>query len=143
MGHCLYVYSHRHAVAERRIVLYSSKHYGIVWLYKCLCPFSMKLLGAGMQKNQPTLSGIRLAELIGALSIAIDLGLGQPMEKFLRTCLLGVRLGKLLSSSEEDLTDIYYLGLIQHLGCTAYADDTAAVFGDDIEANTWLFTTDL
>lgn len=95
-----------------------------------------------MQKNQPGTTSLRLAELIGALSIAIDLGLGQPMEKFLRTCLLAVYLGKLLDVGKEDLAAIYYLSLIQHLGCTAYADDAAAIFGDDIEANTWLITAD-
>jgi HD-GYP domain-containing protein (c-di-GMP phosphodiesterase class II) len=86
--------------------------------------------------------GLRLAEVLASLSLAIDLGLGQPMEKYLRTCLLAVRLGKLLGASSEDMTAIYYLGLIQHLGCTAYADDTAAVLGDDIETNSWLLTTD-
>src|SRR5690348_14194650 len=64
------------------------------------------------------------------------------MENFLRICLLAVRLGKILGVSQEDLVDIYYLSLIQHLGCTAYADDTAAVFGDDLATNTWLLTVD-
>jgi hypothetical protein len=96
-----------------------------------------------MSTTQTNVSGVRFAELLAALSLAIDLGLGQPMEKFQRTCLLAVRLGKLLGVSSEDLAALYYLGLIQHLGCTAYADDAAALFGDDIEANTWLFTTDL
>jgi len=85
---------------------------------------------------------LRLAELVAALSLAIDLGLGQPMEKFLRTCLIGVQLGKLLGVSDEDLSAVYYLGLIQHLGCTAYASEAAAIFGDEIAANTWLLTTD-
>src|SRR5207245_174333 len=98
---------------------------------------------ANMSTNQAKVSGVRFAELLAALSLAIDLGLGQPMQKFHRTCLLAVRLGKLLGVSSEDLAALYYLGLIQHLGCTAYADDAAAIFGDDIEANTWLFTTDL
>ena len=44
--------------------------------------------------------------------------------------------------SAEDLHDIYYLALIQHLGCTAYADDTATLFGDDLVANAWLIRTD-
>src|SRR5690348_8942006 len=87
-------------------------------------------------------SGLRLAELLASLSLAIDLGLGQPMENFLRTCLLAVRLGKALGVGEEDLLDIYYLGLIEHLGCTAYADEAAAIFGDELEAYTWLITTD-
>src|SRR5262249_15430291 len=85
---------------------------------------------------------LRLAELVAALSLAIDLGLGQPMEKFLRTCLLGVHLGQLLGVGEEELIAVYYLGLIQHLGCTAYAGEAAAIFGDEIAANTWLLAAD-
>src|SRR5215469_15699143 len=85
---------------------------------------------------------LRLAELVAAISLAIDLGLGQPMEKFLRTCLLGVHLAKLHGVGEEDLVAVYYLGLIQHLGCTAYAGEAAAIFGDEIAANTWLLAID-
>jgi len=95
-----------------------------------------------MDTHQTGSSGLRLAELLASLSLAIDLGLGQPMENFLRTCLLAVRLGKVLGVGEQDLVDIYYLGLIQHLGCTAYADETAAIFGDDLDAYAWLITTD-
>lgn len=86
--------------------------------------------------------GLRLAELVAALSLAIDLGLGQPMEKFLRTCLIGVHLGKVLGVGEQDLVAIYYLGLIQHLGCTAYASEAAVIFGDEIAANAWLLAAD-
>lgn len=86
--------------------------------------------------------GLRLAELVAALSLAIDLGLGQPMEKFLRTCLTGVQLGQLLGVGEEDLAAVYYLSLIQHLGCTAYASEAATIFGDEIAANRWLLAAD-
>ncbi|GAC1363048.1 MAG: HD domain-containing protein [Ktedonobacteraceae bacterium] len=91
--------------------------------------------------SQTSSSNLRLAELLAALSLAIDLGLGQPMENFLRTCLLAVRLGTILGVDEQDLTDIYYLALIERLGCVAYADDAAAIFGDDIDANSWLIIT--
>lgn len=95
-----------------------------------------------MDRDHGGTRGLRLAELIAALSLAIDLGLGQPVEKFLRTCLIGVHLAKLLGVGEEDLIAVYYLGLIQHLGCTAYASEAATIFGDEIEANTWLLSTD-
>lgn len=96
-----------------------------------------------MSTYQTNEASVRFAELFAALSLAIDLGLGQPMEKFQRTCLLAVRLGKLLGVSSVDLAALYYLSLLQHLGCTAYVDDAVAIFGDEIEANTWLITTDL
>jgi hypothetical protein len=35
---------------------------------------------------------VRLAELVGALSLGIDLGFGQPMEHVLRQCLIALRL---------------------------------------------------
>ncbi len=52
-----------------------------------LCP-SMIGVEAGDQD-----SGLRLAELVAAFSLATDLGLGQPMEHVLRSWLIAVRLG--------------------------------------------------
>jgi hypothetical protein len=37
----------------------------------------------------------RLAELVAALSLGVDLGFGQPMEHVLRQCLIALRLGLL------------------------------------------------
>ena len=45
---------------------------------------------------------VRLAELVAALSLGIDLGFGQPMEHVLRQCLIALRLGELLGLDEED-----------------------------------------
>jgi hypothetical protein len=39
-------------------------------------------------------SGLRLAEIVAAFSLATDLGLGQPMEHVLRSWLIAVRLGE-------------------------------------------------
>jgi len=79
-------------------------------------------------------SGLRLAELVMSLSLATDLGMGQPMEWALRSCLVGVRLGEELGLSEGELSDVYYLALLHYLGCTADSDRTAEVFGDEIVA---------
>jgi hypothetical protein len=40
--------------------------------------------------------GLRLAELLAALSLATDLGMGQPLEQALRTCLIALELGQRL-----------------------------------------------
>jgi HD-GYP domain-containing protein (c-di-GMP phosphodiesterase class II)/DNA-binding CsgD family transcriptional regulator len=78
-------------------------------------------------------SHVRLAEIIAALSLATDLGMGQPMEQALRTCLLSVAAGRQLGVDEETLSDIYYLALLRFVGCTADAhEEAAAVGGDDI-----------
>jgi hypothetical protein len=48
----------------------------------------------------------RLAELMAAISLATDLGMGQPLEQALRTCLLAVGLGERLGLAGESLSDV-------------------------------------
>ena len=66
---------------------------------------------------------LRLAELIGALSLGIDLGLGQPMAHALRTCLLALRLGRAAGLGDRQLADTYYTALLRFVGCTADSHD--------------------
>ncbi len=62
---------------------------------------------------------LRLAELIAALSLATDLGLGQPMAHALRTCLIAISLGRALGLPERQLADTYYTTLLRFVGCTS------------------------
>jgi HD-GYP domain-containing protein (c-di-GMP phosphodiesterase class II)/DNA-binding CsgD family transcriptional regulator len=75
---------------------------------------------------------LRTAELLASLSLAIDLGVGQPMEWVLRSCLLAVRLGEALGMNLRDCQDAYYLSLLRHIGCTATATGDAILFGDEL-----------
>jgi len=45
-------------------------------------------------RSQPDRAHVRLAELVAALSLGIDLGFSQPMEHVLRQCLIAVRLAE-------------------------------------------------
>lgn len=74
---------------------------------------------------------VRLAELVAALSLATDLGTGQPMEHALRTCLLSLELARRLEVPDGDLSDVYYVALLRFVGCTADAAETAAELGGD------------
>src|SRR5258708_3554849 len=85
-----------------------------------------------MQKNLSSDSGLRLAELIAALSLATDLGVGQPMEYALRSCVLAVRLGETLGFSENDLRVAYYQALLRYIGCNAETYLMAAIVGDEL-----------
>ena len=76
-------------------------------------------------------AGVRSGELFATLSLATDLGTGQPAEHGLRTCLLAVELAERAGLSEQEREDAYYLGLLHSIGCTADAPVTARVFGDD------------
>jgi HD-GYP domain-containing protein (c-di-GMP phosphodiesterase class II) len=74
----------------------------------------------------------RLAELVAALSLGIDLGFGQPMEHVLRQCLIALRLADQAGLPEEDRVAVYYTALLVNVGCHADAHEQAKWFGDDI-----------
>lgn len=75
---------------------------------------------------------IRLAELVAALSLGVDLGFGQPMEHVLRQCLIALRLADHAGLGEQDRTAVYYTALLVNVGCHADAHEQAKWFGDDI-----------
>jgi HD-GYP domain-containing protein (c-di-GMP phosphodiesterase class II) len=75
---------------------------------------------------------VRLAELVAALSLGIDLGFGQPMEHVLRQCLIALRLGEAIGLDGEQRADVYYTALLVNVGCHTDAHEQAKWFGDDI-----------
>jgi HD-GYP domain-containing protein (c-di-GMP phosphodiesterase class II) len=83
--------------------------------------------GAGLSPGR-----LRAAELIGALSLATDFGVGEPLEHGLRTTVIGVRLAESLGLEEEDRRAVYYVALLRYAGCTAESHLDAALFGDEI-----------
>ena len=85
---------------------------------------------------------IRAAELVGAISLATDLGTGQPLEHALRTAVLAVRLGELAGASPAELTDTYYVALLHASGCTSNSHEAAKLFGDDIAHRAAFFLID-
>jgi HD-GYP domain-containing protein (c-di-GMP phosphodiesterase class II) len=74
---------------------------------------------------------IRLAELIASLSLATDLGLGQPLERELGICLGALELADRLDCGAEERCEVYYVALLAHLGCTAAAPYLAGWVGGD------------
>src|SRR5438105_14480114 len=77
-------------------------------------------------------SGVRLAELMAALSIATDLGMGRPLETALCTCVVAMRLGEALNLDGNTLRDVYYQALLRYIGCNADTYTMAALFGDEL-----------
>jgi HD-GYP domain-containing protein (c-di-GMP phosphodiesterase class II) len=75
---------------------------------------------------------VRLAELVAALSLGIDLAFGQPMEHVLRQCLIALRLAERIGLDEEARADVYYTALLIDVGCHSDAHEQAKWFGDDI-----------
>ena len=75
---------------------------------------------------------LRLAELVAALSLGVDLGFGQPLEHVLRQCLIALRLAERIGLDEQLRADVYYTALLVNVGCHTDAHEQAKWFGDDI-----------
>jgi len=75
---------------------------------------------------------VRLAELVAALSLGVDLGFGQPMEHVLRECLIALRLADQLGLDDTERSTVYYTALLVNVGCHSDAHEQAKWFGDDI-----------
>jgi HD-GYP domain-containing protein (c-di-GMP phosphodiesterase class II) len=80
--------------------------------------------------------GVRLAEVLAALSLGIDLGFGQPMEHVLRQCRIAMRLCDLLGVDDETKAASYYGALLVNVGCHTDAHEQVHWFGDDIAFKT-------
>ena len=90
-----------------------------------------------------TASSIRLAELVATLSLAADLGLGQPMEHCLRQTVIALRLANRLGVGESELVATYYSGLLVNVYCHSDAHEQAKWFGDDIAMKAFAFEANL
>jgi hypothetical protein len=82
--------------------------------------------------NRDGSSGVRQAELMAALSTATDLGMGQPMEFAMTTCLVALRLGEAAGLDDETLRDTYYEALLRYIGCNADTYWLASIVGDEL-----------
>lgn len=88
-------------------------------------------------------SGITLAELLAAYSLAIDLGLGQPMEHLVRAWRIAARLGRHVGYPEEQQAALFHVSMLAWVGCVADAPEVAASFGDDIAFRADSYDVDL
>lgn len=86
---------------------------------------------------------VRLAELLAAVSLTTDLADDTPFESALGDALTSIQMAHLAGLSGEDVTDVYYLALLYHLGCTASADRQGQVAaGDDVSSRRWFSEAD-
>jgi HD-GYP domain-containing protein (c-di-GMP phosphodiesterase class II) len=75
---------------------------------------------------------VRSAELVAALCLATDLGMGFPFEHGLHTTLIAMRLADRLGVDRDCASQTYYASLLVHSGCTTDAHVTPEVFGDSL-----------
>ena len=88
-------------------------------------------------------SGVRLADLLMALSLATDLGFGQPPEHMLRSARIAMRLGDRLGLEPDELATLYDVSILTYVGCPVYGNEASALFGDDIDFRSRALELDL
>lgn len=74
---------------------------------------------------------VTLAEILSALSFALDITEGARPGHSVRACLLGMRLGKQLGLSDQALADLYYAILLKDIGCSSNSARMADAFAAD------------
>lgn len=87
---------------------------------------------------------VRLAEVLGGLTLACDVAGANLPEKALRTAILAVELGRRHGLGEADLRDAFYVSLLRYVGCVGFAHEEAHVYGagDDISTRRLLAMAD-
>ncbi len=75
---------------------------------------------------------LRLAEVLTSLALAVDLGLGLPMQTVMRTALISVRLARAAGLDDETVAAAYYLAILRYVGCSTTSHETSFVVGDEL-----------
>jgi putative nucleotidyltransferase with HDIG domain len=92
---------------------------------------------------EPSPTPLRLAELVAALSYALDLVEGQPQGHAVRSAVIGMRLGAKLGLPPDDLRNLYYALLAKDAGCSSNASRMCQIVaGDEIAAKRAVKITD-
>ncbi len=74
---------------------------------------------------------VRLAEVLSALTYALDLTEGQRPGHTLRTAVIAMRLGVEIGLDADMLAALYYAALLKDAGCSSNAARMASLFGSD------------
>ena len=80
---------------------------------------------------EPGPGALRRVELLGAISLATDLGTGQPSFHGVRTSVLAVAIGRQLGLDATTVAEVQQVALLRFLGCTADTWQTARMTGGD------------
>ena len=75
---------------------------------------------------------VRTAEVIGALCLATDLGMGLPFEHGLQSTVFAMRIADSLGVDDETAAQIYYGCQLFYVGCTVDAEISSELFGDGV-----------
>jgi HD-GYP domain-containing protein (c-di-GMP phosphodiesterase class II) len=79
---------------------------------------------------------LRLADILGGLSIVSDLGYGLPPEEAMRACLIGTGLARTMGLAEPEVAVTFYTALLFHVGCSTFSHELSQIHDDEVATNT-------
>lgn len=77
------------------------------------------------------MQALKLSELMGALSHALDITEGQPEGHCVRCCWIGMHIGQSLKLPSAELWELYYTLLLKDLGCSSNASRICELYLTD------------
>ncbi len=77
------------------------------------------------------MQALKLSELMGALSHALDITEGQPEGHCVRCCWIGMHIGHKLALPSDQLWELYYTLLLKDLGCSSNASRICELYLTD------------
>ncbi|CAA9491028.1 MAG: Response regulator [uncultured Solirubrobacteraceae bacterium] len=83
---------------------------------------------------RPATDEVRLSEVVGALSYALDLVEGQPAGHAARSCVIGMRIADAIGLPAAARSSLFYALLLKDAGCSANASLMADLFESDDRA---------
>jgi putative nucleotidyltransferase with HDIG domain len=92
---------------------------------------SLDSADSALRHTAPPDDHVRLSEVISALSYALDLTEGQPEGHSVRTCLIGMRIGREIGLDAEARSSLFYALLLKDAGCSSNSAATCELFGAD------------
>ena len=87
-----------------------------------------------VRANKDECESVSLAEMISALTLALDLTEGALQGHALRCCVLGMRLGAALGVDASSRESLFYALLLKDVGCSSNATRMTQITGGDDRA---------
>lgn len=90
-----------------------------------------------------TATALRLADLLGGLSVVADLGFGLPPQEAMRTAIVSTALARRMGLGDGEVRDSFYVPLLMHVGCISISHEAASAYGDELALARAVSLTDI
>ena len=91
----------------------------------------MMLLSTSISTSPQNSTTVKLADVISALSYALDITEGQPEGHAARTCLIAMRIAEIIGLSTSDRSALFFGALLKDAGCSSNAAKVCSLFAAD------------